>query len=164
MAERRSITDTQWLGITLVGAFVLTLWPWGEWLDPIWPQWVVLVMVYWVLEGNRLRWVGQAFLLGLALDVLTGNVLGAQALSLVVLTFFLTRFRNQMRFFPPWQQAVAVMALLYIDRLLVFGVFVSTGEPWPSALWWLSPLVGMVMWPWLFLGLDRLRHKRRLPL
>lgn len=150
--------------VSLVVAFVLTLIPQSDLIRPIWPFWVAMVMIYWVLEGNRLRHLGQAFFIGLLLDVLTGSLLGQHALSLVVMSFLLERFRNQLRFFPPWQQAVAVMALLMNDRILQLWVVVIGNEPWPPVLWWTAPLVGMVLWPWLFLALDALRQSRRLSL
>ncbi len=161
MAERR-FSDEALLWITLTAAVILTVWPLPELLRLIWPYWTAMVMIYWVLEGHRFRALGQAFLLGLLLDVLTGTLLGQHALSLVVVSFLLERFRNQLRFFPPWQQAVAVMALLLNDRLIQWAVALIAGEPSPPALWWMAPLVGMVLWPWLFLGMDALRRRRRL--
>lgn len=161
---KRYFSDQTLMMVSLVVAFVLTLIPQSDLIRPIWPFWVAMVMIYWVLEGNRLRHLGQAFFIGLLLDVLTGSLLGQHALSLVVMSFLLERFRNQLRFFPPWQQAVAVMALLMNDRILQLWVVVIGNEPWPPVLWWTAPLVGMVLWPWLFLALDALRQSRRLSL
>ena len=161
MAERR-FSDQTLMVLSLVVAFVLTLVPQSDLVRLIWPFWVAMVMIYWVLEGNKLRHLGHAFVIGLLLDVLTGSLLGQHALSLVVISFLLERFRNQLRFFPPWQQAVAVMALLFNDRVLQLWVVVFGNEPWPPFLWWLAPLMGMAAWPWLFLALDALRQRRRL--
>ena len=161
MAKKR-ISDSSLLWLTLTAAVVLTVWPLPELVRSIWPYWTAMVMVYWVLEGNRFRTLGQAFVLGIVLDVLTGSLLGQHALSLVIISFLLARFRNQLRFFPPWQQAVAVMALLLNDRLIHLAVIWVVDEPWPPALWWTTPLVGMMLWPWLFLGMDALRRRRRL--
>ena len=120
MASRR-ISDGALMTLVLLVSLVLTLLPVDPLLRAIWPHWTAMVMIYWVLEGNRLR------------------------------------------FFPPWQQAVAVFALLSIDRLIALVVFMVTAEPWPPLLWYLAPVVGMVLWPWLFLALDALRQTRRLP-
>jgi rod shape-determining protein MreD len=162
MASRR-ISDGALMTLVLLVSLVLTLLPVDPLLRAIWPHWTAMVMIYWVLEGNRLRFFGQAWLLGLVLDIFTGTLLGQQALSLLLMSFLLSRFRNRLRFFPPWQQAVAVLAMLSIDRLIALVVFMVTSEPWPPLLWYLSPVVGMVLWPWLFLALDALRQTRRLP-
>ena len=160
MAERR-ISDTTWMPITLVASIVLTLLPVGDSLRLFWPHWTLMVLIYWVLEGNRLRWLGHAMLLGLVLDILTGSLLGQQALSFLLVSFFLSRFRNRLRFFPPWQQALAVGFLLSVDRWVELIVIAVTTEPWPPILWYVAPLMGMVLWPFMFLALDALRQQRR---
>lgn len=162
MAERR-FSDQSLMLMTLVVAVILTVLPVSDLLRPIWPHWVALVMIYWVLEGNRLRHLGEAFVLGLVVDVVSGSLLGQHALSLLIISFLLERFRNPLRFFPPWQQAVGIMALLFNDRIIQLWIVVLADEPWPPIMWWLSPLVGMMLWPWLFLALDALRQTRRLP-
>ena len=35
------------------------------------------------------------------------------------------------------------------------------GEPLPTWRYWLAPLVGMALWPWVFLALDQARLARR---
>jgi rod shape-determining protein MreD len=36
-----------------------------------------------------------------------------------------------------------------------------SGSDWPPLLFWVSPFVGMAIWPWVFLLLDGLRLRRR---
>lgn len=149
-----------WVSLSL--AVVLTLLPLSDTVRQLWPHWTALVMIYWVLEGNRLRLLGQAALLGLLLDLVTGALLGQHMLSLVVVSFILFRSRHRLRFYPPWQQAVAVMLLLYAERMVTWPVLALTGEPTPTVYWWLAPLMGIVIWPWLFLAMDGIRQTRRL--
>jgi len=40
---------------------------------------------------------------------------------------------------------------------------VLLGEPVPTWRYWLPPLVGMALWPWLFLLLDHLRVRGNAP-
>jgi rod shape-determining protein MreD len=72
------------------------------------------------------------------------------------------RFRSRLRFFPPWQQAFSVLGLLVNDRIILIWITVLLGESLPTWKYWLSPLVGMALWPWLFLFLDRIRARQRL--
>ena len=95
------------------------------------------------------------------LDVLTGTLLGRHALRLVVLNFLVGRFRNRIRFVPPWQQALAVGALLLNDRIVHLWIVGLLERTWPGWAFWLPPLVGVALWPWLFLLLDALRSRRR---
>lgn len=150
------------LSVSLAAALLLSLMPLPEAVQPMRPHWVALVLVYWNLEGGRLRALGSAFALGLVLDVATGTLLGQHALGLVILCYLLERFHARIRFFPPWQQAAVVLALLVNDRIVHLWVVGLAGEGWPHWSWWLSPLVSVVFWPWLFLLLDRLRRRARL--
>jgi rod shape-determining protein MreD len=90
-----------------------------------------------------------------------GSLLGEQALRLCILAFLVLRFRARLRFFPLSQQALAVLVLLTNDRIVVMAVRVASGEGVPPADFWLSPLVGMLLWPWLFLIFDQLRMRSR---
>lgn len=149
------------LWIALVIAIVLTLVPLPEVLEPLRPYWVGLVIIYWAMEVPTPIHLGSAFLLGLLLDLLTASLMGLHALSLVVLVYLVRRFRARMRFFPPWQQAVAVLALLVNDRIIQLWALLLLGEPLPTWRYWLAPLVGMAIWPWLFLAMDQARLASR---
>lgn len=105
--------------------------------------------------------LGLAFLTGVVLDILSGSLMGLHALSLVVMVFLVQHFRSRLRFFPPWQQAFSVFVLLVNDRIILIWITALLGEPLPTWKYWLPPLVGMVLWPWLFLLLDRMRAMSR---
>lgn len=155
-------SDQVLLAGTLILATLLTLMPLPDALQPARPHWVALAIIYWNLEGGRLRLLGQGFVLGLLLDLLTGTLLGQHALALVILCYLLERFRARIRFFPPWQQAAAVLALLVNDRIVHLWIVGLAGEGWPHWSWWLGPLVSVALWPWLFLLADAARRRQRL--
>jgi rod shape-determining protein MreD len=143
--------------LTIVAAILLALLPLPEALLMFKPYWVALVMIYWSMETRNMVNLGIAFLIGLLVDVLSGSLLGLHALSLVVMVFLVRRFRSRLRFFPPWQQALSVLALLVNDRIILIWITALLGEQMPTWKYWLPPLIGMVIWPWLFLFLDRIR-------
>ena len=95
------------------------------------PYWLALVLLYWALESPDRIGLGQVFLLGLFGDALTGGLLGEHALRLCVFCFIVLRFRPRLRFFPMWQQALAVFALLVNDRILLLMIRFFAGEPMP---------------------------------
>lgn len=159
MSPRRERLSTLLLVLAL--AMLLTLLPLPDVIEPLRPYWVGLVLLYWALEVREMVSLGMAFGVGLLLDVLTGSLMGLNALSLVVLIYLVQRFRPRLRFFPPWQQALAVLGLLVNDRIIRLWIASLMGEPLPTWHYWLSPLVGMALWPWLFLVMDRLRAGRR---
>ena len=142
-------------------AIILTLVPLPPFLDLIRPYWVALVIIYWCLETQDRISLGLAFTIGIILDLLSASTLGLHALSLVIIVYLVTRFRARLRFFPPWQQALSVLALLVNDRIILLWIVSLTGEPLPSLAFWLPPIVGTLVWPWLFLLLDRYRGVMR---
>lgn len=149
------------LAISLALGLALTIMPLPAAFDLLRPYWIALIIIYWNLEGGRLRHLGHGFALGLLLDVMTGTLLGQHALGLVILVFLLERFRARIRFFPPWQQATAILVLLLNDRVIHLWIIALQGNAWPAWQWWLAPVVGVVVWPWLFLLLDALRRRAR---
>lgn len=142
-------------------AFVLQLTPLPIAMLPFKPYWLALVLIYWAIEAPYRIGLGFAFLLGISGDVLTGQLLGEQALRLVILAFIVLRFRSRLRFFPMGQQALAVLALLLNDRMVVLMIRGFSGDPIPTAGFWIAPLFGMLAWPFVFLLLDDLRARVR---
>ncbi len=159
----RHVESRRSLVLVAAAAMLLTLLPLPASLDALRPYWVGLVLIYWVLEVQDMVGLGTAFLVGLLLDLLTGSLMGLNALRLVIMVYLVLRFRARLRFFPPWQQALSVLALLVNDRIILLWIASLVGEPLPTWQYWLPPLVGTAIWPWLFLLLDRIRVGVRRP-
>lgn len=147
--------------LSLILACLLQLMPLPDLLLPFRPYWLGLILIYWALEEPERIGLGRAFLLGLVGDVLQGDLLGDQALRLAALAFIVLRFRSRLRFFPMWQQSLAVFALLLNDRVLSLMERTFTGDPLPPFSFWYAPVAGMLAWPWVFLLLDDLRARLR---
>jgi len=121
-----------------------------------------LILIYWCMESEDRVTLGAAFTLGLCADLFDGVVIGEQAMRLCALVFIVLRFRSRLRFFPMWQQTLAVLALLLNDRILLLIVRVLSGASLPPADWWISPFVGAALWPFLFLLMDDIRARMRI--
>ena len=146
---------------SLVLAILLGLLPMPPSVAVFKPYWLGLVLCYWVLEAPERVGLGFAFLLGLAGDLIYGSLLGEQAMRLSIFAFIVLRFRARLRFFTLAQQALAIFALLLNDRFVVLIIRGFSGEGLPPWTFWISPAVGMLLWPWLFLLLDDVRLKLR---
>ena len=157
-----SRTRNGWvLPVSLLLALLLGLVPLPEWLQPLRPYWVALVLAYWVLEEPEKMGLGAAFLLGLVADLSFGGLIGEQAMRLTIMAFILDRFRARMRFFPLSQQALAIGGLLLNDRVVSAAIHLVLGEPQqPWGYWW-APLLGMLLWAPLHFALDAMRLRRR---
>jgi rod shape-determining protein MreD len=149
------------LPVSIVVALLLGLLPLPGLLQPLRPYWLALIVAYWVIEAPDSAGLGFAFLVGIIADLMFGGLLGEQALRLVIMTFILQRFRAQLRFFPVSQQALAIGGLLLNDRIVTAAVHLTLGEPTLPWNYWWAPLLGMILWPPLFLLLDALRLGKR---
>ncbi|WP_395648452.1 rod shape-determining protein MreD [Thermomonas sp.] len=149
------------LPVSLLLALLLGVVPLPDWLQPLRPYWLALVLAYWLLEVPDRVGLGVAFGLGLLADLAFGGLLGEQALRLVVLAFIMERFRPRLRFFPMSQQALTLGVLLLNDRVISSVIHVVMGVPQPAPAYWLAPLLGMLLWPPLHLLLDSLRLRRQ---
>jgi len=154
--------ESLWLPVlTLLAGLIFMLLPVPDWLEQAWPYWVALVLAYWVLEGRFRIGLGHAFLVGLLVDVVSASLLGQHALGLVILTYLITQFRSRIRFFPPWQQALSILILLLNDRIITLWILLLVGERNFSIGFWIAPLIGALLWPWVFLLIDRIRRAAR---
>jgi rod shape-determining protein MreD len=157
----RSDAGFYWLPVSLLLALLLGLLPLPDAIASLRPYWLGLVLIYWLLETPDRIGMGMAFVVGLLGDLAFGTLIGEQALRLVVIAFIVQRFRARLRFFPLSQQSTAVFALMLNDRVIAAGVRMTLGEGLPRWPFWLSPLVALVLWPWLALLFDTLRLRAR---
>jgi len=147
--------------LCVVVALLLGLVPMPQVLQSWRPFWLALIVAYMVIELPDRMGIGRAFLLGLVADMLYGALLGEHALRLVLLTFVLQHFRARMRFFPVLQQAMIIGLLLLADRALTALLHVMLGQTLQPLAWWCAPLVAVLLWPLLFVLLDRIGQGRR---
>ena len=155
-------TPTRWLvyGSVALG-LLLAIIPIPLFVEPMRPFFLGMLLAYWSMEAPNKVGIGTAFIVGLLADLITATLLGEHALRLVVLVILVQRFRARLRFFPLWQQALALGLLLGNDQLLVAISRWLSGAPplpWRSAL---SPLLAMLLWPWLYVLLDMARLRTR---
>jgi len=149
------------LPVSLLLALLLGLVPLPGALQALRPYWLALVLAYWLLEEPEHMGLGMSFALGVLADLVFGGLLGEQALRLVVMAFILDRFRARMRFFPLSQQALVIGVLLVNDRVISAAIHVVMGAPQLPWLYWLAPLLGLLLWAPLHFALDTLRLRRR---
>jgi len=143
---------------TLGVAMLLTILPMPEWARPFRPQWVALVLLYWAIALPHRVGVGSGFVAGVVLDVLTGTLLGQHALGLSVVTFIAIELHQRIRVFPFWQQSLGILILLVIDHLLALWVTGATRGVAPGLVYWTVPLIGALLWPWIFVTLRKIRR------
>jgi rod shape-determining protein MreD len=145
--------------LTLLVAFWLSILPMPEWARWARPEWVALVVIYWVIALPHRMGVGMAWLTGLALDLVEGAPLGENALALAVIAYLALILYQRLRMYVPWQQSGVVFVLVGIDQLLCHWVQTMTAKATPTLMFLLPALVSALLWPSLFLLLRFLRRR-----
>ncbi len=147
------------IALSFVVALVLSVVPVPDWAEQFRPDWVGLVLIYWCLATPNRVGIGTGFAVGLIQDVLYGSLLGQYALAKTIIAFLTVRTHLRVRVYPAWQQAIAVLIILAIGQLFVIWVRAVIGKPALGFSYWTPSIVGMVMWPWLFVVLRDIRRR-----
>lgn len=150
------------IALSIIAALVLQIMPMPVLADHLRPDWVLLVLSYWALAlPNRVN-VGVAFLNGLVLDILLGTSLGIHSFAMCISIFVLAANYQRLRNYSVWQQAVVIGILAALYHLIVFwlqhlltDIYFLFTYLWPV-------LTSMLIWPWLFLLLRKVRRQLRI--
>lgn len=151
------------IAMSILAAFVLSVLPLPEWLQVIWPQWLVLVVIYWITALPHRFSLGITWCLGLLLDVLYGSILGEHAFALVVVAYFADRMHRQLKLYPLFQQALCILVLVGIYEMMLIWIqgilgLVTLKHVMNAGV---SILISMLLWPWVYTLLRsmKLRYK-----
>lgn len=147
--------------LTLVAALLLTLLPLPEWARPYRPAWQNLALIYWCMAAPQRIGVVSAWLLGLVTDITTGTLLGQHALGLAVIAYLVLHLHQRLRVFPLFQQSAVILLLLGTERVLSYWVMGAAHQTQPGSEYWIQPLVGMLLWPWVYIILRDIRRRFR---
>jgi rod shape-determining protein MreD len=110
------------------------------------PDWVAVVLLYWSLMAPRRFSLMTAFWMGIALDTLSGSLLGQHALALLLIVYLAERFHLRLRVFPVSQLAFTVSLLLGLYQFLLFWIDGVAGRTVPLMERWAPPFTGTLAW------------------
>lgn len=144
--------------LSLLAALWLTVLPLPVWARWARPEWVALVVLYWVVMAPDKFGIGAAWLVGLLLDVLEGSPLGGNAFALAVVAYIALILYQRLRMYGALQQIALVFVLIGVNQLIGHWVQTLTARVAPTLLFLLPSLVSALLWPTLLWLLGRARH------
>ena len=140
-------------------AYLLAIVPFPEWAMNYRPEWVPMVLIYWVMALPYRVGIGSAWCAGLILDILEGSVLGLNAIGLVIVAYVTSSIHLRFRMFSSIQQSGLVLVLLGINLFLSHWLKVITGYTAASDMMFImGALTSAVLWPTLFQLLRQIRR------
>jgi rod shape-determining protein MreD len=144
---------------SFIVALFLTLLPLPLWFENARPEWIVLVLLFWIIMFPHRVNVGVAWMVGLLLDAFNDTLLGEHALALVVVAYVASTMSRRLRVSELWQQTISVLLLLLLYHMILFWIQGMIGQPVSASWFWLSAASSAILWPWIFILLKDSRRQ-----
>lgn len=155
----RDASHGSWVIVaSFAAAFLLAVLPLPSTLLWARPEWVTLVLIYWVIALPQRIGIAVSFVVGLLLDALEGSMLGQNALSLSVVGYLSLLLYQRLRLFNMWQQVGVVFVLVGINQMVGHWLQNLVGMGIASPLFLMPVAISALLWPAM---MTLLRHLRR---
>lgn len=151
MARRRNPFIA--LPLSLFLAFVLAVLPLPQGLSYWRPEFVTIVLVFWVLNAPNIVGIWFAFFVGLLLDVLFASTFGVHTLVLAMVAWLARLSWRWVTVFSVWQTSGLVFGLVLASLVVKRVLLGIVAVPPDSALYWLPALTSALVWPSVMVSL-----------
>ena len=123
------------------------------------PEWIFLIIVYWAIAVPSNNKLLLAFLTGIIVDIVYGQVLGISSFFYVLLIYIILRLYNSLRYMTIAQQAVVLFIFIFIKQhLLVWAYFIIDRNIDYQALL-VGSIISALIWPLIYYTLRLVRRK-----
>ncbi|MEJ2043753.1 MAG: rod shape-determining protein MreD [Reinekea sp.] len=138
-----------YIALTFFIGFYLAAIPMGR-FEIARPDWVGMLIIFWVLILPERFGIFIAFLIGLLFDTLAGTLLGLYGLVYAVLAYTVLLLHSRLKMYPLGQQAMVVFLILGVTHIVsqwlkIWLMSLVSGELhiWPA-------LTSAMVWPWVY--------------
>lgn len=158
-AEQHVVKFRLTFSLSLLIAMILTIIPLPHWAIHARPQWLLLVMLFWLTLTPLRVSVGTAFLVGMLQDLLTGTLLGQHAFVFSVIAYLVIKLERLVVSLPLTQQTGFVLLLAMLSLALQSWIMQMVGVFPQTWAYWLAAPMTAIIWPWLTLWLRDYRYQ-----
>lgn len=156
-------TRGSFIASTLFAALMLNLLPWEGLALLARPDFVLLLLLYWVVHQPLRMGMGAAWAMGIVMDVADGALLGQHALANTLTIFLALALHRRIQAFGLWQQALHISILLLLNQALLLLVHLISGADFIGWRFFLASVSGTLLWPALGLFIPLLLKQKSLP-
>ncbi len=163
MESSGGIKDFFVIGFTFLLGMMLLALPLPDLISWLRPAWVFMILVFWLIAVPHKVGIFIAFIVGLLVDLLMGNLLGQHGLIFALTAYIIIKLHSQVNSFPLWQQVLMVLFLMLIYFSLQYWIMALAGVSSETWRYWLPILSTTILWPWvsMFLKAYQRRFKIR---
>jgi rod shape-determining protein MreD len=132
--------------LSLILAFICLLLPWSGLTLQLRPDFLLLVIIYWLIRAPNLCNVGTAWFVGLFVDLATGGIFGQYALAYTITAFFAVIYQRRLVLFNGTQQLFYVFLLLIISQVILLILKTFAGAQLLGWAYFLPSVTGVLLW------------------
>jgi len=132
--------------LSLFAAFMCLLLPWSGAALVVRPDFVLLVIIYWLIRAPNLCNVGTAWFAGLLVDLVTGGLFGQYALAYTLTAFFAVYYQRRLVLFNHTQQLLYVLLLLITSQVTLLILKTFAGAQSLGFAYFLPSITGILLW------------------
>jgi rod shape-determining protein MreD len=149
----------QSLYISLLAAYICILFPWSGFVLSLRPDFMLLIILFWLLRAPNLCSVGTAWFMGLWVDLAMGGIFGQYALSYTITAFFAVIYQRRLVLFSKTQQLLYVFSLLVLSQAILLTLKTFAGGQFIGWTYFIPSFIGALLWQLaVSLGLNTGRH------
>ena len=127
-------------------ALLCLLLPWSGTALTLRPDFLLLVLIFWLIRAPNLCNIGTAWLVGLLMDLASGGVFGQYALAYTVTAFFAAIYQRRLVLFNGTQQIFYVFLLLLISQIILLILKTFSGAEWLGWSYFMPSITGVLIW------------------
>lgn len=143
---------------TLLVALLCQLFPWVGQGIILRPDFMLVILLYWLLRAPHLCNIGTAWIAGLLVDLATGSLMGQYALAFTLTAYLGLSYQRRLVLFNQVQLLAYVLALLLFERLTILLLKLFAGNDFPGWPYFWPIITSMLLWQvmiWIFGSITR---------
>lgn len=145
---------------SLLFALLCQLFPWTGQGIIFRPDFMLVILLYWLFRAPYLCNVATAWLVGVLVDLATGSLLGQHALAFTLAAYIALSFQRRLVLFSQLQIAAFTFALLVFTRFTVLILKLLAGNEMPSWHYFWPAVTGLILWQVIKFAFGAIAHQK----
>ena len=110
------------------------------------PDFLLLVIIFWLIRAPSVCNVGTAWFAGLLMDLATGGIFGQYALAYTMTAFFAVMYQRRLVLFSGTQQLAYLTLLLLTSQISLLILKIFAGMQFIGWAYFLPSVSGVLLW------------------